>query len=225
MPRRTKEEAEKTRARILASALSLFVRKGYEHTTFTDIAARLKLTKGAVYWHFASKEALLIALVEEMLAKFERQLDELMPKDELSFPAVAEMMVANAERILGDPRGTAFFMLMKTQVKWTDSSMDETRERLMANATNGPYHTFVRAVENDIAAGRVGGEVDPKGVAAVAISVWDGLVRARIDRFLECDLAATMRHAYDGIWRSIAAGGRRGGRRISNGGKQNGAGK
>ena len=58
MSRKTKVEAERTRARILASALALFVRKGYEHTTFTDIAARLKMTKGAVYWHFATKEAL-----------------------------------------------------------------------------------------------------------------------------------------------------------------------
>ena len=66
MSRKTKEEAEKTRARILASALSLFVKKGYEKTTFTDIAARLKMTKGAVYWHFETKEDLLVALVEEI---------------------------------------------------------------------------------------------------------------------------------------------------------------
>ena len=60
MARRRKEDAEKTRRRILASALSLFVRKGYERTTFNDIAARLKMTKGAVYWHFESKERLLV---------------------------------------------------------------------------------------------------------------------------------------------------------------------
>ena len=52
MARRRKEDAEKTRRKILASALSLFVKKGYERTTFNDIAARLKMTKGAVYWHF-----------------------------------------------------------------------------------------------------------------------------------------------------------------------------
>ena len=79
MARRRKEDAEKTRRRILASALSLFVRKGYERTTFNDIAARLKMTKGAVYWHFESKERLLVELVEEALAKFRRQLDEMMP--------------------------------------------------------------------------------------------------------------------------------------------------
>ena len=53
MARRTKEEAEKTRKRIMASALSLFAKRGYDRTTFNDIAARLGLTKGAVYWHFA----------------------------------------------------------------------------------------------------------------------------------------------------------------------------
>ena len=203
MARKSRLEAEKTRAKILASALSLFVKKGYDHTTFTDIAARLKMTKGAVYWYFDTKEALLVALVEEMLEKFQRRLKEFLPKGELTFNAVSDMMVHSAERLVEDPKSAAFFMLMKTQVRWTDNSMDEVREQLMANTANGPYHSFISAVENDIAAGRVRKDVDPKGVAAVAISVWDGLVRARIDRFLECDLADTIRKAYDGIWGSI----------------------
>lgn len=204
MARKSKVEAEKTRTRILASALSLFVRKGYDHTTFVDIAERLKMTKGAVYWHFASKEALLVALVEEMLAKFRRQLEELMPKKgDLTFPAVTEMMVANAERIVADPKGTAFFMLMKTQVKWGDDSMTETRERLQSDETYGPFHAMIEAVQNDIAAGRVRKGVDPVEIASVAISIWDGLVRARIERFLQCDLAGALRHSYAGIWESI----------------------
>ena len=73
MARRSKEDAKKTRESILASALAMFAEKGYEHTTFTDIAARLKMTKGAVYWHFESKQNLLIALVDEMLEKFKAQ--------------------------------------------------------------------------------------------------------------------------------------------------------
>ena len=203
MARKTKAEAEKTRAKILASALSLFAKKGYERTTFTDIAARLKMTKGAVYWHFESKETLLVALVEEMLSKFQRQVEELMPKDELTFPAVAKMMEANAARILGDAKGTAFFMFIKTQVKWGDESMAQVRERLLNMVTLGPYHALIRAIENDLAAGRVRAGVNPQGVASVAMSVWDGLVRARIERFLECDLAETLHKAYDGIWQAI----------------------
>jgi len=207
MARKTKVEAERTRQRVLASALSLFVRKGYEHTTLTDIAARLKMTKGAVYWHFDSKEKLLVALVDEMLAKFQRQLNEMMPSEELSFPAVATMMVANAERIVQDAKGTAFFMLMKTQIRWGAESMSKMREELLSNRATGPYHTFVRAIEADQAAGRVRPEINPEAVASVCIAMWDGLVQAKIEKFLTCDLTRTLRRSYEAVWQSIRAEG------------------
>lgn len=203
MPRKAKVEAEKTRKRILASALSLFTRQGYDRTTFTDIAARLKMTKGAVYWHFATKEALLIALVDEMLAKFRSQMEELTPKEGLTFLTMTEVMVANAERILGDPKGIAFFMLMKTQVKWGADTMRHVREELLSNRTQGPFHALIAAVENDQAAGRVRKEVNPVEVASVCIAVWDGLVQARIESFLGCELVGTLRRAYAAVWESI----------------------
>ena len=206
MPRKTKVEAEKTRARILASALSLFVKKGYEHTTFTDIAARLKLTKGAVYWHFETKEALLVALVREMLEKFQRRLEDFLPKGELSFKAVADMMVQSAGRLVEDPKSAAFFMLMKTRIRWGADSMAATREKLMSRDMSGPYHTFIKAVENDIAAKRVRAGVNPVAIAAVAVSVWDGLVQAKIERFLECDLEKTLRNTYEAMWGAIKNG-------------------
>ena len=203
MPRRAQKDAEKTRTRILASALALFAKKGYEHTTFTDIAARLKMTKGAVYWHFESKEALLVELVREMLEKFQRRLEEFLPKGELTFLAVAEMMVQTAERIVEDPKGAAFFMLMKTQIRWGADSMAATREKLLSRNMNGPYHTFIRAVERDIAKRRVRKGVNPVALATVAVSVWDGLVQSKIERFLECDLASTLRNTYAAMWASV----------------------
>ena len=157
MARRAKQDAEKTRTRILASALALFARKGYEHTTFTDVAARLKMTKGAVYWHFESKQALLLALVDEMLAKFHRQISELLPPGEtsfegLSFPVGADMMVRNALRILEDPKGTAFFLLIHEQITWADASMTDVRNDLMRNPRFGPWAAFKTAVANDVRA-------------------------------------------------------------------------
>ena len=207
MARRTKEEAGKTRARILASALSLFAKKGYERTTFNDIAARLKLTKGAVYWHFESKEALLVALLDEMLAKFRRQITALLPAGEtsfegLSFPVVADMMVRNAAQIIGDAKGTAFFLLIHEQVKWADASMSSVRENLLRNPRFGPWAAFRTAVENDVKAGRAS-DVDPVKVASVCTSIWDGLVHARIAGVLLCDLEETLRDAYDAVWQAI----------------------
>ena len=63
MPRRTKEEAEQTRTAVLNSALDLFYEKGYSRTTFDEIAKRINLTKGAVYWHFRNKADLLAELM------------------------------------------------------------------------------------------------------------------------------------------------------------------
>ena len=212
MARRTKEEAERTRTRIMASALALFAKKGYDRTTFNDIAARLNLTKGAVYWHFESKEALLMALLDEMLAKFRRQIAALLPPGEtsfegLSFPVVADMMVRNAVQIIGDAKGTAFFLLIHEQVKWADASMAKVRDDLLKNQRFGPWAAFRMAVENDVREGRVRKDVDPVQVACVCIAMWDGLVHARIVRVLRCDLEDTLRKSYAAVWEAMRVDG------------------
>ena len=66
MPRRTKEEALKTKKKIMMSALDMFCEKGYTHSSLEDIADRIGLTKGAVYWHFKNKQDLLFSLAEEL---------------------------------------------------------------------------------------------------------------------------------------------------------------
>ena len=208
MSRKAKEEAEKTRARILASALSLFAKKGYVRTTFTDIAARLKMTKGAVYWYFKTKPELLFALLDEMLAKFRRQITEMLPPGEesfdgLSFPVVADMMVRYAVQIVGDPKGTAFFLLVHEQVHWADASMEKVRADLLRNPRFGPWAAFRTAVENDVREGRVRADVDPVQVASVCISIWDGLVHSRIAKFLQCDMEDTLRKSYAAVWESM----------------------
>ena len=212
MPKKAQRDSERTRERILASALALFAKKGYVHTTFTDIAARLKMTKGAVYWHFESKQALLMALIDEMLEKFRRQISELLPSgttsfEGLSFPVVADMMVRNAVQIIGDPKGTAFFLLIHEQIQWAEASMAKVREDLMRNQRFGPWAAFKTAIENDAREGRVRKDVDPIQVATVCVAMWDGLVHTRIVRVLQCDLEDTLRKSYEAVWRSIASDG------------------
>lgn len=200
MARKRKEDAEKTRKRILASALSLFTKDGYENTTFTDIAARLKMTKGAVYWHFKSKEQLLVALVDLAFERFEKQMESAIPAGELTYPAVAKMMVKLALSLVEDPRAAAFFRLLKCQVKWGDASMEKLRKDLLTNERFGPKEAFRKAIANDIAAGRIRSTVAGEEVASVSIALWDGLVQSRIDKFLSCDIAETLSHAYEAIW-------------------------
>ena len=57
---------EQTIERILDTATRLFLQKGYDKTTLQDIIDATKLSKGAIYHHFASKEAIIIAVVDRM---------------------------------------------------------------------------------------------------------------------------------------------------------------
>jgi len=64
--RRTKEDSEHTRQRILATARRRFVSHGVTRTSLQDIATAAGVTRGAVYWHFASKPALFRAMREQV---------------------------------------------------------------------------------------------------------------------------------------------------------------
>ena len=57
---------EQTVQLILDTASALFFQKGYDKTTLQDIIDATKLSKGAIYHHFASKEAIIIAVVDRM---------------------------------------------------------------------------------------------------------------------------------------------------------------
>ena len=49
--RRTKEDAEKTRLKIIEAALTLFSRNGYSNTTLGMIGAEAGYSRGPIYWH------------------------------------------------------------------------------------------------------------------------------------------------------------------------------
>lgn len=62
-----------TRARILDAALSAFSRKGYHDTRLDDIVDESDTSKGAIYFHFANKERLFLALVDQFADLLERR--------------------------------------------------------------------------------------------------------------------------------------------------------
>ena len=55
-------EAGSTRERILDVALDLFIEKGFDGTSLREIAEQLGFTKAALYYHYASKDDILMAL-------------------------------------------------------------------------------------------------------------------------------------------------------------------
>jgi len=54
-------EGQSTEDRLLVAAAEVFAESGYDGATLSEIAARAQVTTGAIYNHFAGKEALLLA--------------------------------------------------------------------------------------------------------------------------------------------------------------------
>ena len=74
MARRTKEDAEATRDRLLDAAEQVFYERGVSGASLADVANRAGLTRGAVYWHFKDKLDLFGAVVQRVWLPIEQAL-------------------------------------------------------------------------------------------------------------------------------------------------------
>lgn len=100
-----------TRAAIVEAADRLFYENGFASTSFADIAAAVKLSRGNFYYHFKSKDEILAAVIALRLARTETLLAQWDGEGEdveariLSFIGI---LVANRAKIMrfGCPVGT-----------------------------------------------------------------------------------------------------------------------
>ncbi|WP_329338375.1 TetR/AcrR family transcriptional regulator [Streptomyces sp. NBC_01352] len=60
-----------TRQRIQDIALELFAEQGYEKTSLREIAERLDVTKAALYYHFKTKEEILVSIFDDLAKPIE----------------------------------------------------------------------------------------------------------------------------------------------------------
>ena len=68
---------EQTIEQILNISTTLFIENGYEKTTIQDILDKLKMSKGAIYHHFKSKEEILEAVINRRTIYAREMLDKL----------------------------------------------------------------------------------------------------------------------------------------------------
>ncbi|MDO4243455.1 MAG: helix-turn-helix domain-containing protein, partial [Actinomyces sp.] len=61
------------RDRIVAGALELAGRKGYDHLTFEAVAEHTGLTRGGVVYHFHNRESLIEAIADHLLDRWRTQ--------------------------------------------------------------------------------------------------------------------------------------------------------
>jgi len=72
------ERAARTRVEILEAAITLFARRGFLATTMAELAKAIRMTPGALYWHFPTKEDLLLAAIEELHERYLKEFVDLL---------------------------------------------------------------------------------------------------------------------------------------------------
>lgn len=77
----TKSDNEARKQRILDTAADLFIQYGYDKTTVSDIAREAGVSKGVIYLHFDSKDALLEALFLRETQRYSETWFELLEAD------------------------------------------------------------------------------------------------------------------------------------------------
>lgn len=109
-----------TREQIVEAADRLFYQQGYEHTSFTDIAAAVRISRGNFYYHFQSKDEILEAVIAARLADTRAMLDRwetagATPAERIR--SFIHMLVANRAAIKrhGCPVGTLCTELAKLE--------------------------------------------------------------------------------------------------------------
>lgn len=113
---------------ILRAAAALFRRQGFERTSVRDIAEALGMTSGALFYHFASKEDMLVAVMEEGVSDILRSVREGLAGETRLPERLLAMMHCHLKALLG-PKLDAMTVLL---YEWRSLS-PAAQERVLAS--------------------------------------------------------------------------------------------
>jgi TetR/AcrR family acrAB operon transcriptional repressor len=199
--RRTKEDALATRQAILQSALDTFYERGYSKTTFDEIAHRINLTKGAVYWHFRNKPDLVAAILNDILDTEDRHLPtslvELKSQEDIVayFSYKADFILQTENN-----RKTAFFFT--NQMEWSETIITKVSHLVEAN-TQKSCEKIIKALEVMLKEHKISPDTDIDFTAAIIFSSWYGTLSLYLSRRIPFDLKKTLTEGLNLIFKGL----------------------
>lgn len=164
------KRSQETRANILNAAQSLFAQNGYDATGVADICQEAGVSKGSFYYHFPSKQALFLELLDEWLSGLDVQLNLLRQNDQSAPDSLIAM--TSVLPLVFQSAGNHLQMFLEF---WIQASRDAT----IWEATIAPYHRyqtlFASLIEEGITEGSLE-PVDTQITAQVIVSFAVGLL-------------------------------------------------
>jgi TetR/AcrR family transcriptional regulator, transcriptional repressor for nem operon len=160
--------ADTTRQRLIAAASRQFAHRSYSMVSLDDILAEAELTKGAMYFHFPSKQALALAIVDDL--------------NEMSRAAVAELLTRQMSGL-----ETLIDLVCLQAVQNTQNEVARAGVRLLEtvdNPTSLPttlWQSWIEFVTTLIQRAVTEGDVvdhhDPEDIAKMLVALWVGIRR------------------------------------------------
>lgn len=173
--RKTKEEADATREKLLDAALGVFSKKGYAIATLDDIAGEAGVTRGALYWHFkGGKPEVFQALIKERSRGVEGIMAEILGSGRSPLKKLEDLMIRLMEYMEEDPdfRAVQEVMMFKTEMlPELAEGMEEKYE-----AQRQSLELAVGLIEQGKKLGEIRKDVDPRTAAIAAIGLLNGVM-------------------------------------------------
>ncbi|CDO90565.1 TetR family transcriptional regulator [Mycobacterium triplex] len=158
--------ADATRRQILRAASHQFARRPYHDVGLDDILAEAELTKGAMYFHFKSKHALAVAIIEKQTATGASAVQNLMKRGLSGLETLIDFSYLIA---VGDIKTDA----VRAGLNLIESvgRTQGLQEKLMGNWVDA----LAGVVEQAIAEGDIDNRCDPHDVGRLLVSMHMGL--------------------------------------------------
>jgi AcrR family transcriptional regulator len=172
MPRITQARAEARRQQIIKAALACFARDGFHKTTMQDVVKQSGLSAGAIYCHFAGKNDIILAVVEER----HRRESELLRRAARAedFVTVVEQLVSDFVTVLRRPEERAWRRLA-VQL-WAESLHDRRLAAAVRQGVDEPRMLLAGMVRRAKGRGELPRNLNADATARLLIAFFQGLV-------------------------------------------------
>lgn len=166
-----KRDRGATREKILEAATDVFAEKGYYEALVDEIARVSKTSKGAIYFHFPSKEGLFAALMERLAERLLADVEEAIARERGAVAKVQVALEAVLEQLVRRRRIAKILLVQSLH------SPAFTQKRLEL------FERFAQLIENHLDEAIAEGSIAPIDGEVVA-HAWLGAIYELVVRWL-----------------------------------------